>query len=188
MRNILKEIRKHNELTQAELANILQVGRGTIAQIEIGNNNITNELAKKISEKFNYSIDLILNYKGQSLEVIDVKNEGFANKVLQKQIEEDAGYLILNIDRLNMLKLVIKEFSNEKGLKGVTPSFDVFSSQNNLNELLKEFDTLYQSKELDYKHIDNLIKVIRNATECLLNDLYNNMSFHYKILEKYYKI
>lgn len=181
MKNILKEIRKKEDLTQTELGNLLNVSRGTIAQIEVGKNKITSELAKKISEKLNYSIDFIINYNGEELTMIHNEKDSYVGEFFK-----DVRILDIQIDKLFILQLIIKEFSNEKNLKGITPSFDRFSNQNNLFETIKEFKYKSKNNLLDDRFEKKCAELIKFATECLFDDLYNNMAVAYNALRKYY--
>lgn len=183
MKNILKEIRKKEDLTQTELANILGVSRGTIAQIEVGKNKITSDLAKKINEKFIYSMDFILNYNGEELSMIHNEKGSYVGEFFK-----DIRHLDLEIDKLFMLQLIIKEFSNEKNLKGITPSFDRFVSQNKLYDLINEFKYKTQNNLLNDEFESKCAEKIKFAIECLFDDLYNNMSVAYGTLYKYYKV
>ena len=73
----------------------MNVSRGTIAQIEVGKNKITSDLAKKINEKFNYSIDFILNYNGEELSMIHNEKDSFIGEFFK-----DVKYLDLEIEVL----------------------------------------------------------------------------------------
>lgn len=182
MKNILKEIRKKNDLTQIEFAKKLGVSRGVIAQIEIGKNKISSELAKTINDVFNYSIDYILNYNGQDIDMIDTSKDSYVGDFFK-----EVRFFDEKVDKLNMLNLVIKEFSKEKDLKGITPVFDRFNSQNNIFELIKEYNFKWDNNLLDDEFEIKCIEKINHASECLFDDLYNNMVFAYNIMDKYFK-
>lgn len=49
---IVKELRLKANMTQQELADKIGVQRSTIAMVEIGKNNLSIDLAKKIAEVF----------------------------------------------------------------------------------------------------------------------------------------
>jgi transcriptional regulator with XRE-family HTH domain len=183
MKNILKEIRKGHNLTQSQLAEKLGVGRGTIAQIEIGKNSITSELAKKISDIFNYTTDLILNYKGENLELIHTDENSYVGDFFK-----DVDGLSLELDKFKMLKLIIQEFSKEKRLKGITPAYDRFNMQNNFDNLVKEFQSKLERNEIDNRFEKEFSKKLKFATESLFDDLYNNMSVAYNMINNYYKM
>ena len=59
MKNRIKELRKSKGLRQEDLANILGVTRQTIIAIENNKYDPTLELAMKISEYFNLSVNEI---------------------------------------------------------------------------------------------------------------------------------
>lgn len=56
----LKELRKSNNLTQAEFGKILGVGKTTVSMYETGNSTPSDEIKLKISEYFNVSLDYLL--------------------------------------------------------------------------------------------------------------------------------
>ena len=63
MNNRLEEIRKKNQVTQEELATILEVSRQTISSLEKGIYNPSIILAFKIARYFNMSIEEIFIYE-----------------------------------------------------------------------------------------------------------------------------
>ena len=64
MNNRLEEIRKENQITQEELASVLEVSRQTISSLEKGRYNPSIILAFKIARYFNMSIEDIFIYEG----------------------------------------------------------------------------------------------------------------------------
>ncbi|CEK37538.1 helix-turn-helix transcriptional regulator [Paraclostridium sordellii] len=63
MKNRLEEIRKQREITQEELANILEVSRQTISSLEKGRYNPSIILAFKIARYFDMAIEDIFIYE-----------------------------------------------------------------------------------------------------------------------------
>ncbi|CEP41970.1 helix-turn-helix transcriptional regulator [Paraclostridium sordellii] len=63
MKNRLEEIRKQREITQKELANILEVSRQTISSLEKGRYNPSIILAFKIARYFDMAIEDIFIYE-----------------------------------------------------------------------------------------------------------------------------
>lgn len=63
MKNRLEEIRKQREITQEELANILEVSRQTISSLEKGRYNPSIILAFKIVRYFDMAIEDIFIYE-----------------------------------------------------------------------------------------------------------------------------
>jgi transcriptional regulator with XRE-family HTH domain len=56
----LKELRKSNDLNQAELGKVLGVGKTTISMYENGNSTPNDEIKLKIAEYFDVSLDYLL--------------------------------------------------------------------------------------------------------------------------------
>ena len=69
--NKISNLRKGKKITQSELANYLDVSRQTIISLEDNKNNISLELAFKISKFFNKSIEEIFEEK----DMIDLFNK-----------------------------------------------------------------------------------------------------------------
>ncbi|WEV54782.1 helix-turn-helix transcriptional regulator [Leuconostocaceae bacterium ESL0723] len=65
MKNRIQELRKDQHITQADLANHLQVSRQTVISLEQGRYNASLILAHKIAEFFNQSIEDIFIFEGE---------------------------------------------------------------------------------------------------------------------------
>jgi len=63
IQNRLHVCRAEKRITQADLAKKLGIARTTIVKIEKGNYNPSLELAFKLAEFFNTSVDNIFSYK-----------------------------------------------------------------------------------------------------------------------------
>jgi putative transcriptional regulator len=63
LKNKLEEIRKKNDLSQSQLAEILEVSRQTISSLENGRYNPSILLAFKIARHFGLSIEEIFIYE-----------------------------------------------------------------------------------------------------------------------------
>lgn len=63
MKNRLEEIRKIRQITQEELATVLEVSRQTISSLEKGRYNPSIMLAFKIARYFNMPIEEIFIYE-----------------------------------------------------------------------------------------------------------------------------
>ncbi|MGL4346213.1 MAG: helix-turn-helix transcriptional regulator [Cellulosilyticaceae bacterium] len=66
MNNRLEEIRKQKDITQEELAAVLEVSRQTISSLEKGRYNPSIILAFKIARYFNMSIEDIFIFEEDS--------------------------------------------------------------------------------------------------------------------------
>lgn len=62
MKNIIKQLRRQNSLSQQQLADILDVSRQTINSIENGRYDPSLPLAFSISRYFKSSIETIFEY------------------------------------------------------------------------------------------------------------------------------
>lgn len=66
LKNRLEEIRKEREITQEELAKILEVSRQTVGSLENGRYNPSIILAFKIARYFEMAIEDIFIYEEES--------------------------------------------------------------------------------------------------------------------------
>ena len=66
MRNRLEEIRKQRNITQEELAAVLEVSRQTIGSLENGRYNPSIILAIKIARYFGMSVEEIFIYEEET--------------------------------------------------------------------------------------------------------------------------
>jgi putative transcriptional regulator len=66
MRNRLEEIRKRENITQEELASVLEVSRQTIGSLENGRYNPSIILAMKIARYFNMAVEEIFVYEEEN--------------------------------------------------------------------------------------------------------------------------
>lgn len=181
---ILKEIRKRHNLTQAELAEKVGVSRSAIAQIESFKNSISLDLAKKISEIFNISINNILNIDSSEA-TFEIYNDTPPNDFWNSFYGE-MSIIEQNLDKIEILKLLILKVAEDKKLKGITPTFDKFCKKYDFEERKKEFEEI-KEKEVNQKKLDSMHKLIDLGIKSLYNDLYNNLSVGYNILAEYYK-
>ncbi len=61
----VREIRKALDLTLERFGNRLGVGRGAISAIELGNRNLTEQMAKAICREYNVNYDYLMNGDGE---------------------------------------------------------------------------------------------------------------------------
>lgn len=67
MKNKVEKLRKEKRISQESLASILNVSRQTVSSIETGKYNPSLELAFKIANYFEKTIEDIFEYKGGKL-------------------------------------------------------------------------------------------------------------------------
>ena len=60
----VREIRKKLDLTLEKFGEKLGVGRGAISAIELGNSNLTDQMAKSICREYNVSYDYLIYGEG----------------------------------------------------------------------------------------------------------------------------
>ena len=98
----LKNIRNELELTQEDIAKILNVKRGTYASWECGSDTIPTEQLYKLAEHYQVNIDYLVG--------LNKKHKVFSNKKLNK---EDVGKNLLKLrKKLNIAQLPFAESLN----------------------------------------------------------------------------
>jgi len=95
----LKKLRKENNITQMELANMLNMAKGTVAMWEMGKRNPSFEALEKMSEIFDRRVDYILGTSDDtsSPRVSDAEIEQMG----RWQVEEDLSEIVMKYLRLD---------------------------------------------------------------------------------------
>lgn len=95
----LKKLRKENNITQIELANMLSMAKGTVAMWEMGKRNPSFEALEKMSEIFDRRVDYILGTSDDtsSPRVSDAEIEQMG----RWQVEEDLSEIVMKYLRLD---------------------------------------------------------------------------------------
>ena len=103
----LKELRRQQERSQNELADILKVGRTTISKLELGQQEATASQLLKIANYFNVSVDFLLECEqtSDSNEVFDLVKILECEKIF-------VGEHCLKEEERKMLSNVIKAIFN----------------------------------------------------------------------------
>ena len=108
----IHQVRLENSLTQDEFAQILEVKRSAISQIENGVIAPSLELLNKICTNFNISIDWIINgISGDFLKHSAIL-AGYAEKLNQKSV---SSMLPTNDETIQFLKNIIVQKEIEQG-------------------------------------------------------------------------
>ena len=180
---ILKEIRKKHDLTQVELAIRLGVSRSTVAQVELGNNSLSLELAKKLSNEFNIQLADLLdgNHSNVVSSIYDDDITGYNSSHYM-----DLTQVELSIDRIAMTKHCIDEFGKEKNLNARKARFDSTSKVHNYEAIVNIYNETKEG-ELSVVFLNKLITVVRKCENAIQEDLFNIVSFYYNSIELYYK-
>ncbi len=128
----LKDIREDHDLSQKEMAKILNVNRSTYSLWELGINIIPIKYLSSLADYFNYSIDYILGITNNKNS--NILKKGFDIKLLGKNLKEIRianGLSQENIASiLNVSQACIARY--EKGLIEISTS--------NLYKFSKEFN------------------------------------------------
>lgn len=89
---IVRELRLEKKLTQKQLGAVIDVAESTIRMIEIGKRDASMEVAKKLADFFDCSIDYL---EGRT----DIKNNKLIiNKLLEKLLAEKVITDVNDID------------------------------------------------------------------------------------------
>lgn len=95
----LKELRKENNITQSELANMLDMAKGTVAMWEMGKRNPSFEALEKMSEIFDRRVDYILGNSD------DPSSPNLSDAEIEQlgrwQVEQDLSEIVLKFLRLD---------------------------------------------------------------------------------------
>lgn len=97
----VKEVRKALNLTQEEFAGELGVTRGAIAKIEIGNRNLTKQMAKAISHEYDVSYIWLTEGSGNMFDDTSNAPESLGGRIAELR---------------SVLKLSQEEFGNKLGV------------------------------------------------------------------------
>ena len=107
---LLKELRKHLNLTQKEVADFLCIGRTSYTKIETGLQDVDSEILTKLSDLFKVSTDQLLgkeNYEvPQSFSKNYVKAATITGEILSM---DDEKKIALTIEVLNRMKTMSTE-------------------------------------------------------------------------------
>jgi len=184
---VLKEIRKKYSLSQADFAKKLDVSRSAIAQIELGKNNISMPLAKKISKLFKVSIDSLINNNHSDL-VFELHEESPIEDFYDS-IYMTVTNLILDIDKIEIAIITIQEFADEKNINKefVLANVREFERSINYYALINDFKEKNRNDTLTSKFIRKVESAVERQLSNVLNALYNTVSINYNSLGKYYK-
>lgn len=96
----LKELRKKKRITQVELAEILNISKGTVAMWETGKRETSYSMLQRISKILDASIDYLLT--GKDYEMEEIINEELYKSVKQKSLYN--GFM----DIIDLKKVQIK--------------------------------------------------------------------------------
>lgn len=105
----IKNLRKNNNITQAQLAQALSVGRPTIAGYETKGKQPDYEKLQKLAQFFNVSVDYLLNYAEKNYTPTEKSDIGTALE--GKEPYEDEAYDLSKILSTLIQKLELEQSS-----------------------------------------------------------------------------
>lgn len=114
----IKSLREESELSQLELAKILNISNSTLSQYEAGNRIPGDDIKNKIADYFNVSVDFLLGrtddptpYTQAMGRVNRIKIENFSDRL--KQLRNEKGVLQRELaDYLNVSRVTITQYEN----------------------------------------------------------------------------
>ena len=109
--NRLKELRNENNLTQKEIADMLNIARSTYNTYELDKNEISIENLKKLANFYNVTVDYLIGYEPTEHNMSVVNN---ALKFAQDIGLTDEKIKNLTPKQLNMIQMLIDTFSENK--------------------------------------------------------------------------
>ena len=182
--NLIKEIRKDNNLTQKELADKLGVTFQAVSKWENGKNIPDIAILKQISEMFNINIDNILNGEKILKEKQRIKKRNLIIGLIIAIIVVIAAALIINHNHKIQFKKVTTCDSNIKvtgnvaldAKKNMYISITVLDYEHEDKTVYKEIkSTLYENYNDQNNKIQDSDKVEKNTT---INDYLYNLTFN----------
>ena len=158
----IMELRKSKEMSQEDLAKFLHIPRSSVAQIELGNRNISIMELIKLSDILHFSLDTFLSKDYKRIDKIEIKKK--AAKVIN---EMRISVPKLNVDQFKNVLLYILELCGGKPNVGETVLYKLlFFSDFNYYELYEEHLTGARYKKLPYGPVPQRL-------EYVLNDMIN---------------
>ena len=182
--NLIKQIRKDNNLTQKDLADKLGVTFQAVSKWENGKNIPDIATLKILSDMFNLNIDDILNGTKREIEKRRIKKRNLAIGLLVAIVLVIGAVLVINHNHQIQFKKVTTCDSNIKvtgnvaldAKKNMYISITVLEYENEDKTVYKEIkSTLYESYNENNTKIQDGDKVDNNST---LDEHLSNLKFN----------
>ena len=115
--DVLKQLREQHALSQAKLAEQLQIPKGTYVTYEYGTREPNMEMLNKIADYFNVTIDYLLGRDTGEPSALDALAAEFNMSALEKKIVDNYLSLPKSMrgDLMAFLHKTVKEVQNESG-------------------------------------------------------------------------
>ncbi len=151
-------LRKLKELSQEELAKFLKIPRSSVAQMELGNRNVSIMELIKLAEVLEFSVDQFLSKDFKIME--EPEN---AEKSVSKKQEMRISVPKLNAEKFNNVLLYILERCAGKPNVGETVLYKLlYFSDFNYYEVYEEQLTGAKYKKLPYGPVPQRLSIVIN--------------------------
>ncbi|WIF95021.1 helix-turn-helix domain-containing protein [Caminicella sporogenes] len=148
----LKELRINKNITQSELANILNKSRSTIAGYEINDRMPDFETLTKIADFFNVSIDYLLG----RTDIQNPNNTLEGRKITLHQKLENIPEIVINTEE-EYIQMYHQMYDEIKYIQNKIENINYFNSIEDALEILTLFnDFEYKYENASYNDIENL--------------------------------
>lgn len=114
--NNLYELRRSERLTQKEISEKIGINPQVYSKYELGKNDMSLSVARKIAETMNVSIDYIAKYSRGRKGIFEDEQEDFINKTTLQPLLENSGNKLKAMEAfLQQVKIAQQE--NENNIK-----------------------------------------------------------------------
>lgn len=176
----LKEIRKQENLTQKQLADLLGVTRSAIAQIESGKNKISKKIAERIEELYDISDkNVIENNEDVLFQEIGEKYNTF--DTYQSTIMAVDAI----IHSIGETKISIKEYAKENDFKPKYTHFKFWLKYTDAKNIVAEYKS-DNIKITNSTFSKKLFKALQACESGIFRDLSILVSIKYRSIDKYF--
>ncbi|PZP43829.1 MAG: hypothetical protein DI598_15275 [Pseudopedobacter saltans] len=207
-----RKVRKEINLTQKEIASIMEVSQGTITDLERGRMKLSKKNAQKLSEKLGINTGWLNTGEGgmfsKNIQGINTgNNTGFAdfigsidNKAVEEIIENSPfnnamllHEFVYQLDRFPTLKKIDENITSLLRLRRimdylkiayVDPLIDFKWRNDEVN--YKEFVNKYLEKLMSYKRYASALEKLSNAANKFYKEMYDAGDTYFEIFDENY--
>lgn len=108
---IIKQIREEKELTQQQLAELINMHRSNYSKVESGERDLSIEAINKIAKYFGMTIDQLVNFDGTVPEEVTVEDKTVMEQVkLIQELEPEEKTMVFKMIETFLTKKKFKDF------------------------------------------------------------------------------